>query len=220
MKRALPALFLVLTLTGCDLFAPSLPPITPFVYPNTFTPAPITTTPIVLPLPPTLTPSPIGPTNTPSLTPSPTAPSTPTASATPTLTLTPTPLSVFALEAEIVACNISLDVAHGMGEVTNAYVVIRNLGTLNAEQVCATLIASDEERVHPDKSVCVPLLEPAYQVTLKLTVDTAFQQETSVLVRVQTSNAYATESVQANCKDIGFPYVDPLVIRTPKLIQP
>lgn len=214
MKR-IPIIFLLaVILSGCDIFVPVLPPTTPFAYPPTFTPAPLTGTPIVLPPPPTLTPSPTAPTPTPTLT------YTPTITPTPTITLTPTPIQIFAIEVEVISCNTSLDVAHGMGEVTNAYAVIRNVGNQPAEGVCATLIASDEERVHPDKTACVPQLEPGYQVTLKLTVDTAFQQETSVRVRVQTANAYATESAQPACKDVGLPYIDPLIIRTPQPIRP
>jgi len=51
-----------------------------------------------------------------------------TATVTATLFVTPTISSDPELKVEISGCNISLDITHRMGEVTNAYVTISNLG--------------------------------------------------------------------------------------------
>jgi hypothetical protein len=109
------------------------------------------------------------------------------------------------LGLDILGCNTSLDILHQMGEVTNAYPVIRNTSGINLAQVCATLSASDEARVHPDKTACVPILPAGYQVTLKLTVDTATGQDTSIKVEVVSAQGPGISTSRPSCREIGLP---------------
>ncbi len=134
-----------------------------------------------------------------------TLPPTETETPTPTFTLSPTPGGTSGLLLEISGCNTSLDVSHGMGEVTNAYPLLKNTTPADLTTVCATLSASDEDREHPDKTVCVDLLPAAHQVTLKLTVDTGFQEDTSIEVEVTTQKGVTATTDAPSCRDIGFP---------------
>ncbi len=158
------------------------------------------------PLPEIISPTPVSvPSSTPagsgSVTPSPTgSPSAPTL--TPEVTLSPSPAL---LEVEILGCNTSLDITHGMGEVTNAFPVIRNKTGLDLVDVCATLSASDEARAHPDKTACTPALPAGYQVTLKLTVDTGFKQDTSISVDVTSPSGYEASTSRSSCRSLGVP---------------
>jgi hypothetical protein len=106
---------------------------------------------------------------------------------------------------DILGCNTSLDIFHQMGEVTNAYPVIRNDTENGLTNLCATLSASDEARLHPDKTTCIASLPAGYQVTLKLTVDTGFRQDTSIQVDVNTTEGYTTSITRSSCRDIGMP---------------
>jgi hypothetical protein len=92
-----------------------------------------------------------------------------------------------------------------MGEVTNAYPVISNATGNNLTNVCATLSATDEDRLHPDKTVCVALLPSGYQVTLKLTVDTTTAQDTAIQVAVTTSQGLGSSTTRPSCEAIGLP---------------
>ncbi len=92
-----------------------------------------------------------------------------------------------------------------MGEVTNAYPVIRNYGPAELTEVCTTLSASDEARAHPDKTGCVPSLPSGYQVTLKLTVDTGFEKDTSIHVSVSTQQGITANASQPSCRALGLP---------------
>jgi hypothetical protein len=132
-----------------------------------------------------------------------------TLSSTPTFTITPTPASLATQPAGLVVdirgCNTSLDLVHQMGEVTNAYPVIRNLSAQDLTGVCATLSASDEARLHPDKTACMAALPAGYQVTFKLTVDTASGQDTSIQVDVVSSEGPGATVSRLSCRDIGLP---------------
>jgi hypothetical protein len=92
-----------------------------------------------------------------------------------------------------------------MGEVTNAYPVISNGTGNNLTNMCATLSAIDEARIHPDKTACVALLPTGYQVTLKLTVDTATGQDTAIQVVVTTNEGLGATTTRPSCADIGLP---------------
>jgi len=153
---------------------------------------------IISPTPPFI------PSATPVITQSPSPSATAT---TPTLTMTfqPSLTPLPPVQVEIVGCNTSLDVTHGMGEVTNAYPLIRNNTELDLAQVCGTLSASDEARVHPDKTVCIASLPPHHQVTLKLTVDSGFKQDTSIKVDVSAGGGYAVTDSRPSCRDLGMP---------------
>lgn len=195
-----------------------------------------------LPLPPTalptrtpriLSPTPVFITWTPSQTVIPTMTSTPgtvlpgvitptevTATPTPTLTPTVTPMptdtpAASGLAVLITGCNTSVDISHGMGEVTNAYALIRNYGGRDLTEVCAELTASDEGRVHPDKTACIGSLQAGYEVTVKLTVDTGYRVDTSIRVDVVTDEGVTAFASEASCREIGLFKGDPDTLGTP-----
>jgi hypothetical protein len=179
--------------------APNPFSITPSRLPAILSPTPLLvypTTSETLPPPPSLTPSlTLEPGPSPTFTLSPAASETFTPS--PTATNIPTPLAV-----QLLGCDTGLDVTHGMGEVTNAYVTLVNAAGPDLTTVCATLSSADEGRAHPDKTVCIPSLPRGYQVTLKLTIDTTFQVNTIVDVAVTSNEGmFASASGQA-CRDI------------------
>ncbi len=198
MKKIPFFLILALLLSSCDLWkvAPQPFPIQSPV--PTFTPAIITATPFII-LPPGLdfspTPSGIIP-----LTPTP-LPSTVTAEP-PTQTATQ-PI-VQAVAVDILGCNTSLDISHGMGEVTNAYVTIKNTGNVDLPNACALLRAIDEDREHPDKEVCVTNLPAQYQVTQKLTVDSQYQADTIIQVDVTSNGTILLRVDKQSCRDISL----------------
>jgi hypothetical protein len=92
-----------------------------------------------------------------------------------------------------------------MGEVTNAFPIVENSSGSLLTNVCATLSASDEARLHPDKTACVAELPTGFQVTLKLTVDTGFEQDTSIQVDVKTAEGLNASTSRPSCADIGLP---------------
>jgi hypothetical protein len=118
----------------------------------------------------------------------------------------------------VLGCNTSIDITHGMGEVTNAYVTLKNNTGNDLSNVCTTLFALDEGRVHPDKTVCVPLLGHGQQVTLKLTVDSTYQQNTPIQVEVKSSDALLSRIGQESCTDIGLFAPAPGSLLTPVAI--
>jgi hypothetical protein len=109
------------------------------------------------------------------------------------------------IELDILGCNTSLDILHQMGEVTNAFPIVRNSTKRNLINVCATLSASDEARVHPDKTFCLALLPAGDQTVMKLTVDTGFKQDTSIQVIVTASKGVTATASRSSCLDIGLP---------------
>lgn len=108
------------------------------------------------------------------------------------------------MEVNILGCNTGFDLTHGMGEVTNAYVNIANTGNTDLPNLCALLRANDEGRIHPDKIHCVENLPSGYQVTLKLTVDSTFRQDTAVQVDVSSNNILLQHVDQAACRDLNL----------------
>jgi len=92
-----------------------------------------------------------------------------------------------------------------MGEVTNVYPILVNKTPGALTQVCATLSASDEARVHPDRTVCVGSLPPGFQITIKLTADTSFNQDTSIQDDVSTLEGLEGSISAPSCLDLGFP---------------
>ncbi|MEW6092934.1 MAG: hypothetical protein AB1531_03110 [Chloroflexota bacterium] len=189
MNRLL-AILLLANLAACtSVTIPAQPP-TGIVSPS---PSPAIRSP-TLPFAPSATVTPFG-----------TLPSTETETPTPTYTLSPTPGGTSGLLLEISGCDTSLDISHGMGEVTNAYPLIQNTTPTDLTTVCATLSASDEDREHPDKTVCVDLLPAGYQVTLKLTVDTGYQEDTSIHIEVTSQEGLTASEDALSCRDLGFP---------------
>ncbi len=101
-------------------------------------------------------------------------------------------------------CNTSIDIMHGMGEVTNAYVTVKNTGNVDLPNACALLRALDEDREHPDKKKCIPNLPAQNQVTLKLTVDSAYKQDTAIQVDASSNDVLLLRVDKRSCTDIGL----------------
>jgi hypothetical protein len=91
-----------------------------------------------------------------------------------------------------------------MGEVTNAYVTLKNTGTQALPNTCALLRAADEDREHPDKTKCVDNLPPGYQVTLKLTVDSTYKQDTVIQVDASSDSTLLMRVDKPSCTDLDI----------------
>ena len=217
MKKTIFLILTMLPLAACNGWViqrgPFNPP-TPFL-PPTNTPSVLTATPVVIgvasatPTPQIATLSPIPfitATTAPTLIPSEAPP--------PTSTLTSTP-SGPSVSVEILGCDTSIDVTHGMGEVTNDYIVISNTGGTELTNLRVTLNALDEGRTHPDKSIVIGSLAPAYEVPLKLTVDSTYQEETPIQVEVSDDAGLFQRAGADSCKDIGVFAPNPSSLNTP-----
>jgi len=213
MKKIVPlTLFLALLLTACDGWSYTVPTFP--APPPTITPSIVTITPVIMTI--TNTTTPLVLTNTPietsteTVTPETTASVTSTQTAisftetsSPTNTATPPPVPPN-ITVEVLGCNTSIDITHGMGEVTNAYVTLKNTAGISLTDVCTTLNAIDEGRVHPDKTVCVPSLESGQQVTLKLTVDSTYRVETPIQIEVKSGDNLLARVGQESCREIDL----------------
>ena len=216
MKKTIPAILLMLLMASCNGWViqpgPFNPP-TPFL-PPTNTPSIFTATPVVIgvasatPMPQIATSTAIlfiTATNTPSLVPS----------ETPVIAQQTNTPSGPTVSVEILGCDTSIDVTHGMGEVTNAFVVLRNTGGVELTNLKATLNALDEGRVHPDKTVEVTSLPVGYKVTLKLTVDSTYKEETPIQIEVTADSGLFQRVGADSCKDIGLFAPNPSDLNTP-----
>lgn len=204
MKKIFAVFIYILLLTGCDAWSVAPQPFPVWTPIPSRTPEVVTATPIIL------SPTP-GETATPSLTS--TAASIPTNTETPspvatlppaTSTETLTAIPVQSVSVDILGCNTSIDISHGMGEVTNAYVTVKNSGNVDLPNTCSLLRALDEDREHPDKKVCIPNLPVQNQVTLKLTVDSAYQQNTIIQVDTSSNDVLLLRVDKQSCTDIGL----------------
>lgn len=227
MKKFVPAALATLVfltmfvLTSCDWFFPSSPynQPTPFL-PATHTPSIVSPTPVVIGAS-TATPiiaTSVVITNTPfaPVTDTPISMVTDTPSVIDTATsITPAP----AVSVEVLGCNTSIDVTHGMGEVTNAFIILKNTGNIELTNLKATLTALDEGRVHPDKTVELTSLPVASQVTVKLTVDSTYRQETPIQIEVTADGGLFQRVGQDSCKDIGLFAPNPEDLQTPVPLQ-
>ena len=102
-----------------------------------------------------------------------------------------------------------------MGEVTNAFVTLKNAGNVELSSLTVTLNARDEGREHPDKILEVTALPVGYEVALKLTVDSTYQEETPIQVEV-TGDAGLFQRVGADsCRNIGLLAPNPASLNTP-----
>jgi hypothetical protein len=208
MKKNSALLVFIFILSACDTLSAPLQPFPAWTVIPSRTPIIVTATPIIITLPFTATFIPgVMPTAPVTLknteTPSPTSTNTPIP---PTETPSPTPTStaVQSVAVDILGCNTSIDITHGMGEVTNAYVTMKNTGTIDLPNACALLRAIDEDREHPDKKVCVTNLPAQYQVTLKLTVDSVYKQNTVIQVDASSSDVLLLRVDKPSCTDIGL----------------
>ncbi len=205
--RKIHSLFIfIFVLTACDVWNISPQPFPVWTPIPSRTPGVITVTPMIL------SPTPIGAagSNATIISPETSLPvntETPSPTVTPTLFIpseTPTFAQVQSVTVDILGCNTSIDITHGMGEVTNAYVVVKNTGTVDLPNNCALLRAIDEDQQHPDKKVCVVNLPVQNQVTLKLTVDSAYQEDTIIQVDISSNEVVLLRVDKPSCTDIGL----------------
>ena len=213
MKKAVFVLLAAVLLGSCNGWVIQSGPFNPptAFLPPTQTPSIFTATPVVIgvasatPQIATMTPIPFI-----------TATSVPTliASDTPGIPTTTLP-SGPSISVEVLGCNTSIDVTHGMGEVTNAFVVLRNTGGVELTNLKATLNALDEGREHPDKTVEVTSLPIGYKVTLKLTVDSTYKADTPIQIEVAADAGLFQRVGAASCKDIGIFAPNPDSLNTP-----
>jgi len=223
MKKIIPPILLAFLLSSCNGWSiqplPYNPP-TPFL-PLTPTPSISTATPVVIGVT-SVSSTPLISTSTaiatlvPSMTPLPAF--TPTftlpPSNTPSITLT-IGVSALAVSIKVLGCNTSIDITHGMGEVTNAYVTLKNTGNVQLTNLKATLFALDEGREHPDKTVELTSLPVGYQVTIKLTVDSTYKKETPIQVLVISDQGGFPREGSQSCTDIGILAPKPDGLNTP-----
>jgi hypothetical protein len=127
---------------------------------------------------------------------------------------------VSAVTVEVLGCNTSIDITHGMGEVTNAFITLKNTGNVDLTNILATLIALDEGREHPDKTVEITYIPAAYQVTIKLTVDSTYRAETPIQIEVTADGGLFQRVGEASCRDIGLIAPNPGSLITPVPITP
>lgn len=218
MKKTIPiALLILLTLSSCNGWViQPLPGPTPFLpptpLPSIFTPTPViigvaspTTTPIIV-QPATATATNV-------------APALPTETVTLAPTFTPSPAGP-SIAVKVLGCNTSIDILHGMGEVTNAFITLVNTGGVPLTNLKATLYALDEDRVHPDKTVELAVLPVGYQVTVKLTVDSRYKEQTPIQVEVSSNEGQFPREGSASCTDIGVLAPNPDALRTPVPVIP
>jgi hypothetical protein len=208
MKKLSALLGLIFILTACDTLSAPPQPFPVWTIISTRTPIIVTATPIIITLPFTETAIPgvtvlVPVTLTNTEVPSPTPTNTlipPTETPAPTFTST----AMQSVVVDILGCNTSIDITHGMGEVTNAYVTMKNTGTVDLPNSCAMLRAIDEDRVHPDKKKCVDNLPTQNQVTLKLTVDSTYKQNTVIQVDASSNDVLLLRVDKPSCTDIGL----------------
>ncbi len=224
MKRSFFSVVLMVFTASCSgwVIRPgSFDPPTPF-RPSTNTPSVVTATPVVIaPSPTANLPIPTAQLPTATSTEFMTATSLPTLvpSNTPTDIETPAPGGP-AVSIEILGCNTSIDLTHGMGEVTNAFIVLRNMGGSELTNLNITLRALDEGREHPDKTVEVTSLPAGYRVPLKLTVDSTYREETPIQVEVTADGGLFQRVGAESCKDIGLFAPNPSDLTTPVPVNP
>ena len=222
MKKTIPAILWMLStlvVASCNGWViqpgPFNPP-TPFL-PPTNTPSIFTATPVVIGA--SATPTPQVDTPTPIQFITATTAATLIPSDTPSATQTSGP-GLPAISVEILGCNTSVDVTHGMGEVTNAFVTLRNTGGVDLTNLKVTLNARDEGRLHPDKTKEVTVLAVGYQITLKLTVDSTYKEQTPIQVEVSGDAGLLQRVGSEACKDIGLLAPNPNALNTPVPTNP
>lgn len=185
-----------------------VPQPTPFL-PPTRTPSIYSPTPVVIGVA-SSTPVVVAPTLTPTFLPTSTNQPPATFTEVPVNTFTPTPITnAPALRIVILGCNTSIDITHGMGEVTNAYVTLKNIGNVPLTNLIATLYALDEGREHPDKIQEIASIPVGYQITLKMTVDSTYKAESPIQVEVTSDQGLFPREGVASCRDLGLLVPEP-----------
>lgn len=221
MKKITLFILFAIVLASCNGWGvqplPYDPP-TPFILPSR-TPSIYSPTPVVIGA--TTTPAIATATLSPTFLPTSTNMPSPTPSETPVNTFTPTPVANEpALRIVILGCNTSIDITHGMGEVTNAYVTLKNVGNVELTNSIATLYALDEGREHPDKIQEVPSIPVGYEVTLKMTVDSTYKAESPIQVEVSSDQGLFPREGVGSCRDLGIFVPSPDGLKTPVPLKP
>ena len=225
MKRIIPTLLVTLLLSSCNGWIiqplPNNPP-TPFL-PFTPTPSIFTQTPVIIGVTSaSSTPALLTPTSEDTPIPTNTEQPQVIATYTPTIPMTATedPSGNPAISVKVLGCNTSIDVTHSMGEVTNAFVTLTNTGSIQLTNIKVTLNALDEGREHPDKTVEIASLPVGYQVTIKLTVDSTYKQETPIqVVTTSDQRSFPLEGL-ASCTNLGLFVPSPNGLTTPVPVTP
>jgi len=217
MKKIIPTILFTFLLSSCNgwIIQP-IPYPTPFQFPSA-QPSIYTATPVVIGVTPaSATPIITAPTYTPTFLPTSTnlAPATTTEISANTLTPTNS-VDMPALQIIVLGCNTSIDVLHGMGEVTNAFVTLKNTGNVQLTNLVATLYALDEGREHPDKTQEVASIPVEFEVTLKLTVDSTYKQVSPIQVEVSSDQGLFPREGLDSCRDIGLLTPNPTGLNTP-----
>ncbi len=212
-------ILLALALTSCNGWViQPLPQPTPFL-PPTRTPSIYSPTPVIIGASPT--PVVATATITPTFFPTSTNMAPPTLTEVPINTSTPTPeVNAPALRIVVLGCNTSIDITHGMGEVTNAFVTLKNIGNVELTNLVATLYALDEGREHPDKILEITSIPLGYEVTLKMTVDSTYKAESPIQVEVSSDQGLFPREGAASCRDIGLFAPNPDGLNTPVPLTP
>ncbi len=222
MKRSIPAILFTFLLSSCNgwIIQP-IPYPTPFLPPSPL-PSIYTATPIVIGVTPaSATPIIATTTSSPTFLPTSTNMVQSTATNSPINTFTPTnSANMPALQIIVLGCDTSIDVTHGMGEVTNAFVTLKNTGNVQLTNLAATLYALDEGREHPDKTQEIASIPVSYEVTLKLTVDSTYKQESPIQVEVNSDQGLFPREGLSSCRDIGLLTPNPNGLNTPVPSKP
>ncbi len=224
MKKVLLITVAMVLLTSCNgwFFQPSpYNPPTPFLPPTT-TPSILSPTPVIIGVN-SATPMIATATAVPSNTPFTAVTNTPLVVASDTAipsATEETPVPTLSVGVELLGCSTSIDVTHGMGEVTDAFVTLKNTGNVDLTNLRATLFALDEDREHPDKTVELTSLPVNNQVTIKLTVDSAYREETPIQIEVAADGGLFHRIGAPSCRDIGLFAPRPDGLMTPVPINP
>jgi len=137
---------------------------------------------------------------------------TPTLTSTPTVTPTynpiqsptpvPSPMPTPAPRVNVLipSCDTGIDLFNQLGEVTNAYVTVQNVGVGEVTNLKVVLQANDEERIHPDKSFTIQYLPSGYEISLKLTVDTANDVDTTIMVFLNSVEGVNVSARKPSCQ--------------------
>jgi hypothetical protein len=137
---------------------------------------------------------------TPTLTSTPTV--TPTYNPIPSPTPVPSPMPTPAPKVNVLipSCDTGIDFFNQLGEVTNAYVTVQNVGVGEVTNLKVVLQANDEERVHADKSYTIQDLPPGYEISLKLTVDTGNNVDTTIMVFLNSVEGVNVSARKPSCQ--------------------
>lgn len=68
-------------------------------------------------------------------------------------------------------CDTGFDLLSTLGEVTNAYITIQNIGEREVKDIQMLLKANDEQKPYTKQSFDLQYLPPGYEITVKLTAD-------------------------------------------------